>query len=417
MLEGFWNGIKTFFTTDKQYVDYRIPQLISGKGFDLSKAEKIATVYTCIDILGKTFAKLPCEKYIENQNGKQKDKKSDLYELLHYTPNAYTSSQSFFQALETNRNLRGNAFAYINRNNTSGRPESLTIIQPWQVKSYVVYENQLYYHIQLDVKKDDLKVVPAINILHFKGLSLDGIWGLNPIESLRLNLSTTHKGLTTIDSFYDNNANSPKALKSTVSGANQKNMLEAVKQFNNEFAGANNAGQMLPLPPNTEIQELKLNFADAQFIETVKFNANQIAALFGIPAHMVGNTEASKFNNVEQMSIGFKADTISPIARMYRQELEMKLLTTAQRAAGESIEFNLNAMIETDHQTRYEGYYKLFQCGAISPNDINRIENMPTSPEGDDRYIPMNFVKLGTDEPASELKTDEKNTNISDDGK
>jgi HK97 family phage portal protein len=397
MLEGFWSGIKAFIGTDKAYEDYRIPYLKYGKNFDLSAADKIATVYTCVDILSKTLAKLPCEKYIENNKGKEKDKSSHLYSLLHYAPNNYTSSQAFFQALETNRNLRGNSFAHVHRNKYNGKAERLEIILPWQVKNYIIIEGDLFYHVQLNKESDKLTVVSAFDLLHFKGITRDGVWGLNPIEALKLNLSSTHKGLTTIDSFYDNNANSPRALKSSVSGANQKTMLEAVKQFNNDFAGAENSGLMLPLPPNTEIQELKLNFADAQFIETVKFNANQIAALYGIPAHMVGNTEASKFNNVEQMSIEFKGNTISPIARMYRQELEMKLLTPQQRANGESIEFNLNAMIETDHQTRFEGYYKLFQCGAISPNDINRIENMPISPEGEDRYIPMNLHKLGSE--------------------
>jgi HK97 family phage portal protein len=383
-----------FVGTDKQYYDVRIPQLISGKTFDLSSAEKISTVYTCIDILGKTLSKLPLEKYIETDQGKKKDKQSPLYELVHYNPNAYTTSQSFINALETNRNFKGNSFAYIERDPASGRPVSLRLLLPGQVQGYYIENGSLYYFIQMDLSKDKLTVVSSINILHFKMMTRDGIWGLNPIEALRLNLSTTYKGMQTIDTFYDNNATSPKALKSTISGANQKAMLEALDKFNKDYSGAGNAGQMVPLPPNTEIQELKLNFGDAQFIETVKFNANQIAALFGIPAHMVGNTEASKFNNVEQMEIGFRADTISAIARMYRQEFEMKLLTTSQRAGGESIEFNLNAMIDTDAQTRFEGYKVLASIGAISPNKIAQIENLETDPAGDVRLVPMNFMNL-----------------------
>jgi len=400
MFEGFWSGVKNFFIgTDQQYVNERIPQLISGKRFDLSKADKISTVYTCVDILSKTLAKLPLEKYIESENGKEKDKLSPLYNIIHRNPNAYTSSFTFFQALEANRNLKGNSFAQIERN-ANGEVLGLYLLNSKQVQAYKIVNNQLYYFVQLDPEKDKLTPVPATNILHFRMMTRDGIWGMNPIEALRNNLSTTYKGMTTIDTFYDNNAASPKAIKSTVSGGNQTVMIQAVKLFNDEFSGGTNAGKMIPLPPNTEIQELKLNFADAQFIETVKFNANQIAALFGVPSHMVGNTEVSKFNNVEQMAIGMKADTMSPIARMYRQELELKLLTTKQLNNCESIEFNLAAMIETDHKTRIEGYKILNSFGAMSANDVCRIENLPTDPDGDIRNVPMNMMalsKLGFD--------------------
>ena len=156
---------------------------------------------------------------------------------------------------------------------------------------------------------------------------------------------------------------------------------------------------------------MKLNLADVQFIDTIKFNANQIAALYGVPAHMVGNTEASKYNNVEQMNIGFKGDTISPIARMYRQEMELKLLTSTERKAGKSIEFNLNAMIETDYNTRMNGYKTLASIGVMSPNKISRIENLETDPNGDVRLVPMNMMTL------QKLKESEKQKDNGNDAK
>ena len=399
-----------FIGTDKQYIETRIPQLISGKRFELSSAEKISTVYNCIDIRSKTLAKLPLEKFKETPNGKEKDKTDSLYKLIHYSPNAYTTSYNFITALEANLCFTGNAFALINRNQASGKPESLNLLVN-QVHGYYIEGGSVFYFVQIDKTKDEYKVIPGINMLHFKMLTRDGVWGMNPIEALRMNLSTTYKGMQTIDTFYDNNATSPKALKSTISGANQKAMLEALELFNEKYTGASNAGQMVPLPPNTEIQELKLNFADAQFIETVKFNANQIAALFGIPPHMVGNTESSKYNNVEQMEIGFRADTISPLARMYRQELEFKLLTTKQQEAGDTIEFNLNAMIETDAKTRFESYKVLSSIGAISPNKIAQIENLPTDPSGDVRIIPMNMMGLDKLNKQANKDNNQKNDN------
>lgn len=400
--------VKAFFSTEKVYIKERIPILTNGKTFELSQAGAISTVHTCIKILGETLSKLPAEVYFEDQiKGKLKDKEDYRYEIIHYNPNQYTTSQIFFNALETNRGFKGNSFAKINRL-SNGRIQSLEIIDPDLIVAYKVTNGSLYYTLK-NKETETEDPISSMDLLHFRMMTKDGIWGVNPIAALRSNLSTTYKGMQTIDSFYDNNANSPKALKSTVSGANQKAMLEALAKFNTEFSGSTNAGKMVPLPPNSEIQELKLNFADAEFIATIKFNANQIAALYGIPPHMVGNTEASKYNNVEQMEIGFKADTISPIARMYRQELEFKLLTTEERKKGKSIEFNLNAMIETDHKTRLEGYKTLSQIGAISPNKIAQLENLETDINGDVRLIPMNMMTLEKVKQTEKIKDNGKN--------
>ncbi len=385
-----FSKIKAFFTTIKHYVENRIPILTGhSNSYDSSRPLGVSTVFTCIDILGKTLAKLPLDMLVNlDGQGKVKDKTNPLYNLLHSSPNNYTTSFNFIQTLEVNRNLKGNAFALIDRDKNAF-PNRLRVVKPSAVIAYNVVDNELYYFIELE--NGALQAIPASDMLHFKMLTLDGIWGITPIEALYYNLSSTHKALKTIDSYYQNNAASGKAIKSTVSGANQNKMLEAVAKFKKEYAGPGNAGTIIPLPPNTEIQELSMNYKDAQFIETIKFNANQISASFGVPAHMVGNTETSKYNNVEQMSIGFKADTISPIARMYRQELEAKLLSTNERQT-KSIEFNLKAMIETDHKTRMEGYEKLWRMGAINANTVARIENLPTHLEGEKYYVPMNHI-------------------------
>jgi len=398
----FLKNIKTYLMPEKHYIENVIPANIGRQRFVLSQGEKISTVFTCIKILGETLSKLPLEVYNRDEiKGNLKDKGNYLYDLLHFNPNNYTTSQAFIMAMEVNRNLRGNSFALINRDG-NGFVKSLTILDPAAVCNYVVVDGDLYYSLEIG---DKTQIVSSYDLLHFRMFTKDGIWGLNPIEALRMNLSTTWKGMHTIDSFYENNATSDKAIKSTVSGANQKIMLEAVEDFRKKYGGATKAGQLIPLPPNTEIQELKLNFDDAKFIDTIKFNAGQIAALFGIPPHMVGNTEASKFNNVEQMNIGFKGDTITPIARMYRQELELKLLTAKQRKDGVSIAFNLNAMVETDYKSRIEGYKTLSQIGVISPNKIASIENLETDINGDVRLVPMNFMTL------EKLKQSEKQPN------
>ncbi len=390
MFEKLRFGIaKMLIGTEQQWIDYRMPQLIGNNSFNIDDSLNISTVYTCINILSSTMSRLPLEVYQTNETtGKTKDKNDPLYTTLHYNSNEYTTSNSFINYLETVRNLKGNSFARIRY---KGRKPLLDIVYNWQMCGYGIINKQLYYFIK-ETEEGECTPVNSQEILHFKMMTRDGVWGINPIESLRANLSATHKGLKSIDNFYENNANSPKALKSTV-GANQTKIIEALKKFQKEYAGIANAGKMIPLPPNTEIQELKLNFADAQFIDTIRFNAEQIAALYTCPPHRVGIITASKFNSVEFMTLDFKVNSIASIARMYRQEFEFKLLIEKQRLNGKSIEFNTNAMIELDHKAKTEGYQKLFQTAAISPNKIAEFENLPKDKNGDFRVYPMNMIR------------------------
>ena len=358
-------------------------------------AEIISTVFTCVKILGETIGRMGVGVYSDDPAlGKQKDKDHYLYDIIHYNPNTYTTSYSFFNALEVIRNLKGNSFARIYRKANQGLVDYLEIISPSRVLGYKLVNNELFYRVSKVDKPEEYDTVPASDMLHFRMITKDGIMGMNPIEALRLNLSTTWEGMSTIDEFYKASGVNPKVIKSTVAGANQKQMLEALDVLKEKYGGSKGAGDLFPLPPNTEIQELQMNAIDAAFLNMIQFNDNKIAALYGIPSHMVGNQTASKYNDIEQTQLGFKSNTVSAISRMYRQEMEYKLLTTAERKAGKSIEFNLMALIETDHRNRLEGYRILANIGAITPNKIARLEGLDTYQGGDDHYIQSNMMSV-----------------------
>lgn len=401
ILQNILPSINVLFGRTDHLIEILLAANVNAK-FDISKAEGLSTVYTCVKILSDTISRLPVGVYQASDKGRTKEVDHYLYDLIHYNPNSYTNSQTFFSALETIRNLRGNSFALIHRNSGTGKIIGLELLNNEvglntyvnhgninsSVKGYSLVNGELFYKVELcEGNKREIADIPSNDILHFRGLTKNGIWGLNPIEALRLNLSITHQSLTTVDSLYTNKAMAPQALSSKISGANQKAMLEAQENFAKKNSGPTAAGKMLVLPPNTELQNLSMSMADAEFITTVKFNANQIAALYGVPAFMIGNHEASKYSNIEQTQISFKVNTVSPITRMYRQEMEFKLLTTAERKLGKSIEFNMMAMVETDSKTRFEGYKVLSSIGAISPNKIAALEGLETFKGGDLHYV------------------------------
>jgi HK97 family phage portal protein len=404
-LPTFFKGLQNLWVgTEESYINNIPPTTVNGNAlFNEENADKISTVYACIKILSETLSRVPLNLYSEDIIGNKPIDKNDYrYPLLHYKPNAWTSQQTFFASLEYWRNLKGNSFARINRDN-NGKITSLVLISPSKVTNYKVTNGQLFYEIEND--KGLKEIIKSEDILHFRSLTKDGIWGINPIAALRLNLSTTYQGLNTLDNFYRNNAASPKAIKLTSNGgAGQQKLLESLEDFKRKYSGSVNAGQILPLPANTEIIDLALNYEDAQFIETLKWNITQIGSLYGVPPHLLGVLESSKFNNVEMMMLDFKVNTLASIARMYRQELESKLLTTQERIDGKSIEFNLDALLEADSTTRINNLKTLANMGIISINDIARLEGWPTYPDGDIHLVPSNYVTVGSIKSKEDLQ-------------
>lgn len=396
-LNDFFKSVRSMWLgTYDNYVDLVVPSKINGSvtPFTLEKSESISTLYTCVKILSEAVSRMPLNVYKDDGDGRFVLKEDYRYPILHYNPNGWTNQQTFFASLEYWRNLHGNSFAMINREN--GFVSSLTLIKPSLVVGYAVSNGELYYDIKDEGDEKRVHRYNASEILHFKGVTRDGIWGITPIESLRLNLSSTYSGMNTIDEFYKNNAMTPKFIKSTVSGANQKAILQALEEFQRKYSGSNNAGKMAALPPNTELIDSTMSMVDAEFISTIKFNAQQIAAIYGVPPHMVGILESTKYNNVETMQREFMATTLGPILRSYRQELESKLLTTKERINGYSIEFNSEAYFELSTKDRIENLKALQGMGVLSPNQICKIEGYPGFEGGDVHTMPGNYLPVNT---------------------
>jgi len=384
--------------TNEQYREVRIPEIISGnKRFDLAYSDQIATVYTCCKIYADSVSRMPLNVIKGNVNDKSKlvDKSNYLYPLLHFQPNNFTTTPKFFQTLEYHRQLHGNSFARIWRDG-AGRVTRLTILSPSQFIGTKEVRGQLYYMFEEkdeNGKQISKKTYNAENILHFYNVSKDGIVGVSPLTALRANLSTNWQAYQTIDNLYKDGLMTTKALKYPNFIPNKKAQKEGVKQFQSEYAGSRNAGKLVTLPDGADLIDLTMSVQDAEFIQTIKFNKSDIASAFRVPLHMVGLLEASKFNSVEMMGLEFLNQGLGDVLKMYRSELESKLLSMDEKMNKLlSLEFNTNAMLELDFKTRIEGYKSLIQNGIMTPNHAAALENWPTYNEGDKHWRPANFL-------------------------
>jgi len=376
-------------TTDAKYLIENLDN--KANRFEKKDAANVSTIYTCLEIKSDTIARLPLDVKQESPGGDTTLKDDPLHYLLHFQPNNYTNAFQFWWTIEFYRNLRGNSFARIFRD-ARGRPESLKIVYPDDVVGYSLYNNQLYYSYHERKLDGSLKEQPtkvnSTEMLHFTFGSIDGIFGIDPITKLMSELGIKVKSSKTLENLYTNNALN-KAL--VLPNVNNESTKKQIEEFN-KTSGVDQTGKLRQLPFGSELVDMSLDLNAVQFIDSQKFTVTQIAALYRIPAHMLGILEQTKFSSVEAMTLDFKSNSISPIAKLYKRELESKLLTQQEILDGKVIEFNTNALIETDLDTKNKIITDQVMKGLISPNYAASIYGYPQYDAGEDHWMPSSSM-------------------------
>jgi HK97 family phage portal protein len=370
-------------------LSYQIKNLGNASNtFNASDAPNVSTVYTCIEILSSTIARLPLNLNKESNKGTKVLRDDNLHYLLHYAPNEYTNAYNFWNAVDYWRNLRGNSFVRIIRDKKSA-VESLHIVMPDDVIGYSIFANQLYYtYFQYKAdgtRREKPTKINASEMLHFTFGSHDGIQGMDPITKLMLELNIKHKAGTTLDNLYSNNALNKALVLPAVSNESSR---KQIADFN-ENTSLDSTGRLRQLPFGSQLVDMSLDLNAIQFVESMKFNITQIAALYRVPAWMLGILESTKFSSVEAMTTDFKVNTMSPIAKMYKREFESKLLTKEQVLNRITIEFNTNALVETDLTTKNNILADNVMKGLLTPNAAAKILGYePWKDGGESHWMP-----------------------------
>lgn len=361
--------------------------------FDTDDGRKIVSLIICSKILSQDIARLPIKVFKTDEYGNKTIVKDDPRNIaLHYRPNPYLDSYTFKNSLEFTRSSTGNSYARIVRDKITGKI-SFDIIPNDVISGPVKIGNELYYSIKDENGKE--QAINALEILHFRNLSINGFKGRNPQDDLNINLSISYKALMTVDNFYSNGALPSVILESTIpEGIDPKAWQDSITAFEEKYKSYTNAFKVWTLAPFVKANKLDINLLDAQLIETMKYNNSQVSCYYGIPPHKLGLIENSKFNSLQELQLDYTNNTIAPILEMYRREFEFKLLSDEEILEGYSIEFETNALLITDSKTRMENYKNLFGLGAITPNQISRLENFESYEGGDQHYIATGYMGI-----------------------
>ena len=363
----------------------------SGKAVNERTAMQTSAVYACVRILAESVAGLPLHVYERTANGSKSTKPSHpLYRLLHDEPNREMTSFVFRETLMSHLLLWGNAYAQIIRD-ARGFPIALYPLLPDRMAVDRNESGELVYTYQSDKGQVKLR---RENILHIPGLGFDGLIGYSPIamakNAVGLALATEDYGAA----FFANGANPGGVLEHP--GVIKPEQADRLREsWQSQFGGAN-AHKVAVLEEGLKFHQMSIPPEQAQFLETRKFQINEIARIFRVPPHMVGDLEKSSFSNIEQQSLEFVKYTLDPWVVRWEQSLQQALILPSEKATI-FIKFNLDGLLRGDYQSRMQGYSTGIQNGFMSVNDVRGLEdmNLLTAEEGGDlHFVNGNMVKL-----------------------
>lgn len=366
-----------------------IPRTNAGVSVTMDSALTMAAVFACVRILAEDVAKLPLLVYKRRKDG-GKDRAVDhpLYEILHNAPNEEMTSYAWREGQQAWLGSWGNAYSII-RSNRGGQ-----VVELWPLRSEWMQVNRDNGNLVYEYSVDGLqpKTYPASMILHTHGFGFDGIQGYSPIRLARqtIGLGMAAEGYGA--RFFANDARPGIVLKHP--GKLSQGAADRLKEESEKFSGMGNQWKPRLLEEGLEIIEVGVPPEDAQFLQTRKFQVEEVARWFRMPPHKIQDLERSTNNNIEHQSIEYVVDTLLPWLTRWEQALTQKLLTERERSQGYFVAFLVDGLLRGDITSRYEAYTKARQWGWMSADDVRALENLNPLPgdQGKIYMVPLNMI-------------------------
>jgi HK97 family phage portal protein len=379
----------------------------SGAFVSEETAMRHAAVYACVRVLAEAIASLPLKTYqlSPDEDARREALTSDLYYVLHDLPNPEMTSFEMRETMQGHVLLWGNAYAYIER--AAGRVVALWPLNPARMR-VETNERAIRYTYQLrDGSKQVLtRAGGRSDVLHIKGLSADGLVGYSPIrlmrEAIGLGLSVDEYGAR----LFKNSAR-PGGLISTDKKLGPRGVENVRESLNALHQGNANAHKIAVLEDGLKWQQIGINPNDAQFLETRKFQAAEIARIFRVPPHMIGDLDRATFSNIEQQSLEFVMYTLRPWLVRWEQAIARDVFGERQ-FYNLKAEFVVEGLLRGDIKTRMESYQIGRNIGLYSANDIRRKEgeNPISDPLADKYNLNPPGVQKTNNDPGKQTNND-----------
>ena len=348
-------------------------------------------VWAAVNVIAGTLGSLPLLLYKEIPNGgKERDRDNPLYTMLRWQPNSYQTAVEFIEMGQGHLCLRGNFFARLETNQL-GDLIGMVPLHPDKVKLELVNGGTVEYHY--DEAPGKVRVFSSEEILHVKGLSSDGLIGYSPITvgagAIALAASAEKYG----SRFFHNSATPSGIL--THPGKLRPEARSNIKKSWRSAHGSEKQHSVALLEEGLSWTALSVSPDEAQFLETRKYQAEEIARLYNVPPHLLMLLDRSTFSNVTEQNRSFATNCIRPWAIRWEQAIRKSILERFT-PDGTFVEFELDDLLRPDTMARAQANQILLQNGALSINEWRTKENLnPIEDEaGDQHWMPMNVAPV-----------------------
>lgn len=362
-------------------------------------ALRITAVYACVGLIAEMIAGLPLHVYRRSDRETAKAKDHPLYSILHDMPTAGMTSFEWREAMVTSTALRGDAFALIETDG-AGRVVGLPMVQPGNIRPYRTGAGGVQY--EYTPANGGRRILLDDEVLRLPYKMLDGMTSLSPITLHRESIGSTLAATQYLNRFYANNA-APKGGLKLPNAVSNEAAAALRASWEARHAGPENSGRMAIFDGGMEWVSVGMTMEDAQYIELQNFAIRDIARIFLVPPHKIGDLENATFSNIEHQAIQFVTDTLNSWRRRFASRMNAYLLSEADRRAGYYVDFDLKGLLAGDSAARAAFYQSLFYLGALSPNEIRAAEDMNPHPDGDRYFVQgaaMAMDKLDDEPPA-----------------
>lgn len=377
-----------------------IVHIPAGNGpIGTTAAMRYTAVFACLRVLSETAASVPIMVYRKTDSGDRESVSNiRLYDILHNKPNEEMSPFNFKEQVMMALNTGGNSVC----ERLVDRHGRLVGLYPYQWQQVQIDRDPVTKRLVYKISGSNRTVAKTLTrdqVLHIPGPSLDGINGLSPIQyasgAIRLGQSYEQFGVN----LYKNGAFPSGAF--TFEGALTDEAFQRLKkELKENYRGLRNSGTPMLLESGGKFQPFAIDPVDAQLIENKKFQIEDIARIYRVPLHLIQNLDRATNNNIEHQSLEFVMYTMLPWFKRWEENINMQLLTPAERMAGFYVEFKIDGLLRGDAKSRAESYALGRQWGWLSVNDIRRLENMPAIQNGDIYLEPLNMSEAGKPKPS-----------------
>lgn len=379
----------------------------AGVNVSIDGSLQASAVFAAVKVLSEDVAKLPVSLVADRDDGGSDVVRKHPAARVMRQPNSWQTSFEMRQMLMQDLALRGNAFAVIFRNGR-GEVASLIPVRAGLVTIHTTPDGDIFYQVGVDdspsgarLKTRDQAMIPQEDMLHLRWMARDGVCGISPIayqrEAVALSLAAEQHGAAS----FGNDATPGGVLKHP-NNLSQEAAQRLRQQWQEKYQGPNKAGAPAVLEEGMEFEKLEISNEDRQFLETRRFQVEEVARIFRVPPHMIGDLSHATFSNIESQSLDYVKNTLMAWLELWESALARDLLSQQERDRGVRFEFDTQRILRGTISERFDAHTKAINNGIKTPNEVREEEGLNPVDGGNTLLRPLNLGRVGVTEDSEQ---------------